>query len=144
MFLGKLNTTNYLNSKGHFNHYFNSVEFIKYDGIYSAGSLYLPENECSGNNTTELLKPAAPEFGTTVMVNPGANVFVPSEGLVKVYSKCILKVNRTYLISARRHIPQKGKGKIILCCADDDERFVRSYLEDMLARQECCRYYPEE
>ena len=142
MFLGKLNATTY--SGGHFNHYFKSVDFIKYDGKYSASSIYLPENECNHNNTTDLLKSGTPQFGTSMMVSPSANAIVPTEGLVKVYSKCALKLNKTYLISARHHLPQKGKGRIVLCCADDDERYVRSYLEDKLARQECCPYFPNE
>lgn len=78
------------------------------------------------------------------MVSPSVNTFVPTEGLVKVYSKCALKVNKTYMISARHHLPQKGRGRIALCCADDEERYARSHLEDMLKRQECCRYYPKD
>lgn len=62
-------------------------------------------------------------------------------GLVKVYSKCSLKTKKVYFAVAKLHTLRQNKQRLVLSCANHDARFALSYLEGLLLRQQCCRYY---
>lgn len=63
---------------------------------------------------------------------------IPRDGLVKAYSKCVLKVRKTYFVSTHFHVGKKSRGKLVICCASADERFAMGHLEDLLNREQCC------
>ena len=99
------------------------AEFLKYDKQYTLPAL---------STAAAVGYCKSPEV-STLPLSSGRN-FIAKDGLVRVRSKCILKINKTYFIATHFH-DDRG---LVLCCAHEDERFVKSFLEDMLHRRECC------
>ena len=108
-----------------FTHYLRIIRTVKNDGIYIPGALNLPTDQCI---------PHSKHSASHYLVDIEGQL--PSEGLVGVHSTCALNLGSVYLVSARLHSgPSPG---LMLCCAEDDEDYAISYLEDLLEAETCC------
>lgn len=110
---------------GQFSYYVKIMRVIKNDGVYIPTSLKLPGDQCL---------PRTAHSASHYLVDVQGQL--PSTGLVQIFTTYTLNVGAVYLVSARLHSgPRPG---LVLCCADNDDSYAISYLEDLLETRKCC------
>ena len=137
MFIGKVAESRYdyqasiISQIGHYEIYLKIGLMIKYGGVYleQLQVLNKSEGKCGGqgyDNKTNLIRRSF------------ENDYIPKKGRIRVYSKCPLKINRTYMVAGSLFVGRAGGAWLVVCCADDDVQFAQSYLDEVLWRKDCC------
>lgn len=109
-----------------YRHYFKIARFIKYDNAFT-GRYHAYESYICSNRSNILDVDPLPSL---------RNSFVPTEGVVKVYSKNPSVRMDEHFIAGSLHFLH-GKKKLVLCCVDEDASFAVSVLQDAMFRQLC-------
>ena len=108
-----------------FTHYLRIIRVLKNDGVYIPTALKLPKNQCLPHSKYSTLHYLVDVEGQ-----------LPSDGVVEVHTTCSLNLGAVYLVSARLH--GGTRAGLALCCAENDEDYGISYLEDLLETEKCC------
>ena len=123
-------------------HYFQVAEFVRYNGEYENPILSHHTRDCpivtSNSSSTHYRHENDTEPGPSLEERIAAEI--PVSGTVRVISKCPLKLNKTYFVSARLHLARSGRSRLLMCCQHSDEHFAEAHLAQLIHRQECCRH----
>ena len=138
-FHGKLRESTYRTNT--YIYYFQVAEFVKYNGVYRDPILAREAGKCpiddaASNSTSN----ATDEKSESSLLEDKILAEIPPDGIVRVYAKCPLRLNKTYFVSTTLHVTRNGRPRLLMCCQHFDEHYAMAHLTDLLHRQECCRH----